>query len=100
MNVSVQLWHGDCVKRLAQIEEGSIAALVCDPPYGLEFMGKDWDSLGFPDLMVKDKRHLNDPEAVMGFQDGSGGNPFSRSRVRFGQRSDVTVVHAGSRLVS
>jgi len=85
MNVSLQLWHGDCVERLAQMEEGGVGAIICDPPYGLEFMGKGWDRLGFPDLKVKDTRMINDPEAVMGFQDGAGGNAFSRSRVRFGQ---------------
>lgn len=26
------------------MDEESIDAIVCDPPYGLEFMGKDWDS--------------------------------------------------------
>jgi site-specific DNA-methyltransferase (adenine-specific) len=26
------------------MEEGAIDAFVCDPPYGLEFMGKEWDA--------------------------------------------------------
>jgi 23S rRNA G2445 N2-methylase RlmL len=24
--------------------EASVDAVICDPPYGLEFMGKDWDA--------------------------------------------------------
>jgi len=41
----------DCIKGMKQLEENSIDAIVTDPPYGLEFMGKDWDRLsgGFSD---------------------------------------------------
>ena len=28
------------------MDENSIDAVICDPPYGLEFMGKKWDRLG------------------------------------------------------
>ena len=37
--------HGDCVEVMAQMAENSVDAIVCDPPYGLEFMGKEWDRL-------------------------------------------------------
>jgi DNA modification methylase len=40
----VTLHLGDCREVLAAIEENSIDAVVCDPPYGLEFMGAEWDS--------------------------------------------------------
>lgn len=36
---------GDCVEVMARISGGTIAAIVSDPPYGLEFMGKEWDNL-------------------------------------------------------
>jgi len=36
---------GDCVEVMASLEGASLAAVVCDPPYGIEFMGKEWDSL-------------------------------------------------------
>jgi hypothetical protein len=39
------LHHGDCVSVLKSYDDGSIGAVVSDPPYGLEFMGKDWDRL-------------------------------------------------------
>ena len=39
------LRHGDCVEVLKSYTEGSVGAVICDPPYGLEFMGKDWDRL-------------------------------------------------------
>ena len=34
----------DCIKQLKQFEDNSIDSCVTDPPYGLDFMGKDWDS--------------------------------------------------------
>jgi len=37
------LLHGDCLDILPTLEENSIDAIVTDPPYGLSFMGKDWD---------------------------------------------------------
>ena len=43
---------------------------------GLEFMGQKWDRLGGDTFQ--------DPSVVGGFQDGSGGNPYSRARVRYG----------------
>ena len=38
--------HGDCLEVMATMEPESIDAIVTDPPYGLEFMGKAWDRLG------------------------------------------------------
>lgn len=40
----VTLHHGKAEKVLATLPDASVDAVVCDPPYGLEFMGKDWDS--------------------------------------------------------
>jgi DNA modification methylase len=34
---------GDCLIEMAKMSENSIDAIVTDPPYGLSFMGKDWD---------------------------------------------------------
>ena len=39
----VTLIHGDCLEAMAAMDAGSVDAVVCDPPYGLEFMGKEWD---------------------------------------------------------
>lgn len=36
---------GDCLEAMAGMEPDSIDAIVTDPPYGLGFMGKKWDSL-------------------------------------------------------
>lgn len=33
----------DCRHGLAMLPDNSVDAIVCDPPYGLSFMGKKWD---------------------------------------------------------
>lgn len=35
---------GDCLEQLRKIESNSIDSLVTDPPAGISFMGKEWDS--------------------------------------------------------
>jgi len=42
---SATLYRGDCLAVLASMEPESVDAIVCDPPYGLGFMGKAWDAL-------------------------------------------------------
>jgi len=39
----VTLYCGDCLEILPTLAPQSVDAIVCDPPYGLSFMGKDWD---------------------------------------------------------
>lgn len=36
--------HGDCLEEMKKMEDNSIDFIVTDPPYALNFMGKDWDS--------------------------------------------------------
>lgn len=70
--------RGDCVEVMAGMEPDSVDALVTDPPYGLEFMGKDWDTLDQPDWY------------------GRGAPPFggSRKRVRYGNGNQQAWHHA------
>ena len=42
MNIDLRL--GDCLEVLDTLEENSIDTCITDPPYGLRFMGKDWDT--------------------------------------------------------
>ncbi len=37
------LYCGDCLVVLPTIATASVDSIVTDPPYGLEFMGKEWD---------------------------------------------------------
>lgn len=36
--------QGDCAKRIADLDDASVDAIVTDPPAGIAFMGKGWDS--------------------------------------------------------
>ena len=46
MSVTLHLRLGDCTQVLATMPEGSVGAVVSDPPYELSFMGKGWDGTG------------------------------------------------------
>lgn len=37
------LHHGDCLDIMPTLEANSVDTIITDPPYGLSFMGKDWD---------------------------------------------------------
>lgn len=41
--MTVQLYLGDCLSVMAELPENSVDTIITDPPYGLTFMGKDWD---------------------------------------------------------
>src|ERR1700689_3314592 len=38
-----EIIQGDCLDVMRGMAENSIDFIVTDPPYGLHFMGKDWD---------------------------------------------------------
>lgn len=46
---------GDCVPVMAEFEPNTFDSIVTDPPYGLEFMGKEWDRFA-PQRTPNDKR--------------------------------------------
>lgn len=51
------LYHGDALSVLAGLAPGIVDSVVTDPPYGLEFMGREWDGAdGF-------RRSLNGADA-------------------------------------
>lgn len=53
----MRILHGDCLAILPTLAADSIDAVVTDPPYGLEFMGREWDGAdGF-------RRSLNQADA-------------------------------------
>jgi site-specific DNA-methyltransferase (adenine-specific) len=35
--------HGDCLDEMRKMKDNTIDFIVTDPPYGLHFMGKNWD---------------------------------------------------------
>ena len=40
----MHLYNGDCLEELRKLEDNSVDSIVTDPPYGLGFMGKQWDT--------------------------------------------------------
>ena len=42
----IEIKIGDCTQRLKDLEDNSVDAVICDPPYGLKFMSKGWDDIG------------------------------------------------------
>jgi site-specific DNA-methyltransferase (adenine-specific) len=78
----VTLYAGDCIEVMGKLPDASVEAVVTDPPYGLEFMGREWDA------PWKSGAVIHDPATERGgFQDGNGGNAFSRSRIEYGRGS-------------
>jgi len=43
---SITIINADCVAELSQIGDNSVGSVVCDPPYGLCFMDREFDDLG------------------------------------------------------
>src|SRR5664279_940698 len=39
------VYQGNCITVMRTLPANSVDAIVCDPPYGLGFMGKHWDDL-------------------------------------------------------
>ena len=39
----IKLKHADCRKAMEDMDAASVDSIVTDPPYGLSFMGKEWD---------------------------------------------------------
>ncbi len=83
--MSWEIRQGDCIEAMREMDEASVDAIVTDPPYGLEFMGKEWDSLkpdrGRADL--SDRENFKPTKSK--FKDGVGtkiGAPQKNPRCR------------------
>jgi site-specific DNA-methyltransferase (adenine-specific) len=59
----IQLYLGNCKDVLKKIEDNSIDFLLCDPPYGYSFMGKDWDKVVIPSSTWKECLRVLKPGA-------------------------------------
>lgn len=56
--------HGDCLDVLRAVPESSIDAGVTDPPYGIGFMGREWDTFR-PDVPRKQAERLIQGEPMV-----------------------------------
>jgi len=57
---------GDCIEVMKGMEKNSVDAIVTDPPYGLCFMGKDWDKALPPkEWLIEAMRVLKPGASIM-----------------------------------
>jgi len=47
---------GDCIEEMKKLPDNSVDAIVTDPPYGLEFMGKEWDKFKHGNTIINPQR--------------------------------------------
>lgn len=47
----VTVFQGDCIEVMRELPDESVHAVVTDPPYGLEFMGRSWDTFKAPVIL-------------------------------------------------
>ncbi len=55
-----QIIKGDCLEELKKLPENSIDLIATDPPFGIGFMGKEWDTFkpeSIDKAMEKDKEY-------------------------------------------
>lgn len=74
--MGVTLWNGDCLKLMANIQNNSIDAIICDPPYGTTAC--PWDStLDLDNMWYQLKRIIKPTGAIVLF----GSQPFSTTLI-------------------
>lgn len=54
--MSSKILHGDNIELLKELSDNSVDSIVTDPPYGIRFMGKSWDSF---DIIEKGNQRDN-----------------------------------------
>jgi len=70
----MRLELGDCLEKLKELPDNSVDSIVTDPPYGLGFMNKEWDS---PEKLKKNLEHHKQKTDKRG-QAGFSPLPFER----------------------
>ena len=65
--MSVQLHLGDCVEVMRGLDENSVDTCITDPPYGLGFMGKEWDTFDKSQFGIAGNEGANDLKVKKNF---------------------------------
>jgi len=77
----IQLIHGDCLEEMKNIPDGSVDAIVCDPPYGIDFQSaRRTDKTQWKPKIANDKTPFVawTEEAYRVMKDGTGLICFTR----------------------
>lgn len=83
-----QIIQGDCIEQLKLLPENSIDAIITDPPYGLGFMGKEWDTMDSSQFGIMGNEGENDLKVKKNFKilpriaEGGALQKFSESWAR------------------
>ena len=54
-----KIYQGDCIEVMKTMPDNSVDTIITDPPYGIGFMGKEWDNFKpskINEAMARDKR--------------------------------------------
>jgi site-specific DNA-methyltransferase (adenine-specific) len=84
--MSWNIYHGDCREVMATLDAESVDAIVSDPPYGLSFMGKEWDSFKAGDIAMRRNPAM---DAVNAGASRQGGRQRACSDYQKRQRRDM-----------
>jgi DNA modification methylase len=85
------IYNGDCLEVLRALPDASVDAVVTDPPYGLEFMGKDWDAFR-PARDPRTARRSGEGAVTgaAGIDQSDRSTPGGRTGVAFGGKRPTT----------
>lgn len=61
------IYHGDCIEVMKTLPENSVDTCITDPPYGLGFMGKQWDTFDKSQFGVAGNEGENDLKVKKNF---------------------------------
>jgi DNA modification methylase len=78
------LIHGECVAEMAKLPAASIDAVVTDPPYGIGFMGREWDSFTPSEVrarLERDRRKTT--EEPLDYKGNASGSLSSPAKIRY-----------------
>ncbi len=76
-----QAWLGDTIRVMKLMPANSVDSCVVDGPYGLEFMGSDWDSFNSGAGIEKDAKSAGG----YGADEPTNKNAYAAVRVRYGK---------------
>lgn len=76
-----KIYLGDCIEKMKMLPENSIDAIVTDPPYGIGFLGKIWDTMDSSQFGIAGEEGANDLKVKKNF----------KVLPRFSMRKDSTV---------
>ena len=77
----VTLYRGDCIDVLRAMPADSVDAVVTDPPYGIGFMGKEWDTFS-PETAATNARKALRVNHGFNLDDPRRANPNLKGRER------------------